>query len=175
MPQDLLAALADSDCERLGRGWLVQPANALSSLAYVAVGIGVLCRSLRPGIRRSAARAGGAGLVGVGVGSVAYHGPQPGWAGPAHDGSIGTLILIGAVLVGAAVRRRRTTTKRSVVLWKAAAAWMTAALAAHLAGKTGSAFCHPASPWQPHAVWHVLSAVGLGCGVVASTLWPSGH
>jgi hypothetical protein len=31
----------------------------------------------------------------------------------------------------------------------------------HVAGRTGSPACRPASRWQPHAAWHVVSAAAL--------------
>lgn len=33
-------------------------------------------------------------LVLVGIGSFAFHGPRPGWAGAAHDGSIAAVLLV---------------------------------------------------------------------------------
>jgi hypothetical protein len=88
--------LGGSDCERIRSGWLAQPANAVSSLAYVAVGAWLLWRSCAPdaGVRRKPLFAGGVGMVGVGLGSFAYHGPQPGWAVLAHDGSVVGLALV---------------------------------------------------------------------------------
>ena len=47
-------------------------------------------------------------------------------------------------------------------------------LVAYVAGRSGSSLCHPASLLQPHAAWHVLSAVGLGLAVVASAVSSGG-
>lgn len=163
----VVAALGGSDCEQLRAGWLAQPANAVSSLAYVVVGVWLLWRSRRPGVHRGVLVAGGLGLVAVGVGSLAYHGPQPGWAHVAHDGSI---VWVALVLVGRSIRlTARAGVAAAVAAWKAAAPWLVVALAAYVAGRTGSPLCHPGSLWQPHAAWHGLSAVGLGSAVVGSS------
>ncbi len=42
-----------------------------------------------------------------------------------------------------------------------AAAALAAGLGLHVAGRTGRPLCRPESPLQPHAGWHVLSAVAL--------------
>jgi hypothetical protein len=69
-------------CERFGDGPLGQPANALTSLAFVLAGALIL-----------AGRRGSAGwrwpyallVLAVGVGSVVQHGPHPPWQAYAHD------------------------------------------------------------------------------------------
>ncbi|MGH8997766.1 MAG: hypothetical protein ACRDY7_00040, partial [Acidimicrobiia bacterium] len=73
----------DTDCEHLRDGLLAQPANALTSLAYVAAGAEVLRQARRA--RAPLAAAGGVALMGVGAGSYAFHGPQPSWADAAHN------------------------------------------------------------------------------------------
>jgi hypothetical protein len=153
----VLAALAESDCERLQSGLLAQPVNALSSLAYVAVGLWLLRRSRGQGTLVAV----GIAMLGAGQGSFAYHGPQPGWAHVVHDGS--ALILV-ALIAGATVwHTARASTRRLVFnAWKAAAPWTVLAVAAYVAGRSGSPWCRPSSIWQPHAAWHVLSALGLG-------------
>ncbi len=100
--QPILVALGGADCERIGASWLAQPANAVSSLAYVAAGGWLLRRAVRLGTGRAFVIAAGTSTAAVGLASVAYHGPQPAWAGPAHDGSIAWL---GLVLVGHAAWR----------------------------------------------------------------------
>jgi hypothetical protein len=152
--------MGGSDCEQIRSGWLAQPANASSSLVYVAVGIWLLWRSRAPDVRRAPLVSSGAALVAVGVGSFAFHGPQPGWAHVAHDGSalLLTLLLI-ADHISLLVRARMAVV---LAAWKAAAPWMVLALAAYWAGRTASPLCSPSALWQPHAAWHALSAVGLG-------------
>ncbi|WP_421117859.1 hypothetical protein ACE2AJ_10460 [Aquihabitans daechungensis] len=73
--------MAADDCETCRPGLVAQPVNALSSLAYVAAGADLLRR-------RHPDRTFAWAVIGVGLGSVAYHGPG-GVAGKwAHDGSL---------------------------------------------------------------------------------------
>ena len=72
-----LLALGGSDCEALHDGLLGQPANSMSSLAYVVVAAYVLHRGAPP--------APALALALVGVGSVLYHGPMPPGAGPSSS------------------------------------------------------------------------------------------
>ncbi len=78
-------AIGESDCEELHKGDLVQPVNALSSLAYVGVGIAIAVQALRTGrtVARSLVYA--ACLSAVGLGSVMFHGPQPDGSRVMHD------------------------------------------------------------------------------------------
>ena len=158
---EVVVALAASDCERLHPGWLAQPANAVSSLAYVAVGVWVLLRSGRGGVDRRVLLTAGLAMAGVGVGSFAYHGPQPAWASVAHNAGVWTLVLV--IIVETAWTLARSTTRRmTVAACRSAACWMAPALVAYVAGRADSPLCDPAATWQFHSVWHVLSAVGLG-------------
>lgn len=79
--------LAESDCERLRDGLLAQPINTWTSSAYVVAGLWLLAR------RRGSA-APGIALVGVGIGSVLFHGPQPPGARWIHDWSVVVLLLV---------------------------------------------------------------------------------
>ena len=78
--------LGESDCEEIRSGFIAQPVNALSSVAYVAGGGWVVASGARAG--RPAAVAFGGLLGAVGVGSVLYHGPCPPGAQQAHDASL---------------------------------------------------------------------------------------
>jgi Ceramidase len=82
-----------SDCEHIGQGLLAQPANTLSSLAYVLAGVLLLRRSLAG---RSSARMMpmlyAVAVIGVGIGSAAFHGPMPAWGRFAHDLSIAAVL-----------------------------------------------------------------------------------
>ncbi|MGH9036077.1 MAG: hypothetical protein ACRD0O_09950 [Acidimicrobiia bacterium] len=163
----VLAALGGTDCEQIGTGWLAQPANAVSSLAFVAVGGWLLHGAAGRPADRVPLVAAGTAMAGVGLASVAYHGPQPAWAEPVHDGSIAGL---GVVLVGLVVRRVAQRGRRAAAVdarsrWAVGACW-AAALLAYAMGRTGSPFCHPESLWQPHAAWHVLSAIALGVAIL---------
>jgi hypothetical protein len=156
--------LGGSDCEQLVGGLLAQPVNALSSGAFVLAGGLAVAAAMRvTGRVRVLVAAFAVTLIGVGVGSVAYHGPQPPWAGAAHDGSV-LLALVSAVPLVMHGRIWRTGVGRLT------AALAAAALMAYAAGRTGSPLCDPDSPAQPHALWHVLVAAS------ASTLaWAAIH
>jgi hypothetical protein len=162
-PSFLLGAMGGTDCERIGAGWLAQPANAVSSLAYVAVAGWLLRDARRPENDRIVLVSSAAALAAVGAGSLAYHGPQPGWAPLVHDGSI---LGLGAVLFGVAVRglvlRRPLGEPRR---WRTAGVWAAAGLVAYAAGRTGSRLCRPESLLQLHGIWHGLSALALGAAV----------
>jgi Ceramidase len=82
-----------SDCERIGQGLLAQPANTLSSLAYVVAGVLLLRRSLtgRSGVRMMP-MVYAVAVIGVGIGSAAFHGPMPAWGRFAHDLSIAAVL-----------------------------------------------------------------------------------
>src|SRR5688500_15431724 len=156
---DVVSALAGSDCEQLRSGWLAQPANAISSLAFAAVGVWLVTRSGRAGVDRRLLVSAGAAMIGVGLASFGYHGPQPVGAALVHDASIAAL---GLVLVARNIQLLARSRRVVWAAWRRAAPWMVPALAAYAAGRTGAPLCHPARVWQFHAAWHVLSAVGLG-------------
>lgn len=78
---DLPRVVAASDCEHCRDGLVTQPANTVSSLAYVAAGADLL---RRPDPDRAFAWA----VIAVGVGSVAYHGPGGVLGKWAHDSSL---------------------------------------------------------------------------------------
>ncbi len=79
------AGIGASDCEQLRDEALAQPVNAVSSLAYVAVGAAILAVAIsrRRAVLPSAVY--GACLAGVGIGSVLFHGPQPAGSRVLHD------------------------------------------------------------------------------------------
>ncbi len=150
------AGFGHTDCERIVGGALAQPVLAVTSLAYAAAGIAVLYWATRS--RAPLAGAAGAALVAVGTGSFAYHGPQPSWAGLAHDWPI---VAAGAVYAAALARSGRRQWRSA---WAAAAAgFLALGLAAYAAGRSGSPLCRPDSLWQYHGAWHVLSAAAAGC------------
>jgi hypothetical protein len=154
---------AAGDCERLGEGFLAQPVNALSSLAYVAVGGELMARAW---VQRSrgwssvALAAFGALLAVEGVGSVGFHGPGDSVSHRLHDAGIGgTLAFVAATEVVALVRRpRRRRTRRRLAV---AAALLAAATVVNLLSRTGDPLCDPDSLLQGHAAWHVLTALAL--------------
>src|SRR6185295_2337687 len=91
---------------------------------------------------------GGAAMVGVGVGSFGYHGPQPAGAAFVHNGSVWWLAL---VLIIANIKLLESARPVASAAWRSAAPWMVPALAAYVSGRTGSALCHPVAVWQFHA------------------------
>jgi hypothetical protein len=94
----VLGQIGESDCEILGGGAFAQPLNAWSSFAYALFGLLVVVRGLRaPAGQRLPQVVFGLTLVSVGIGSVEFHGPQPGWARLAHDLSI--LAVLAFVVV----------------------------------------------------------------------------
>lgn len=148
------AGFGHSDCERIVGGALAQPVLTVTSLAYVAVGVAVLWWAVR--VRTPLAAAAGLALAAVGAGSFVFHGPQPSWAGLAHDlpiVAVGVVYAAGLVLSG---RRHRWSG------WAAPAGVFALGLAAYAAGRSGSPLCRPDSLWQYHGAWHVLSAVAAG-------------
>ncbi len=167
----MTGVLGGADCEQIGSGWLAQPVNAVSSLAFIPAGGWVMARAqgLR-GWRRAEALAVGAALVANGIGSFAYHGPQPEWAEVAHDAPI---VAVVALLAANEVGRRadRVTVsageRRGRRAGRVALVGGAAALVAYGLGRTGSPLCDPTSVFQWHAVWHLLAAVSLAAAVEA--------
>ena len=140
--------VAESDCERIRPGLIGQPANTISSLAFVAAAVPIwrLARSPRSRAWKLVAAA----LAFEGVGSVAYHGPGGRWSKTIHD--IGIVALVGAF---AAVLRAepRTATPTPV-----AATLGATAGALHVLSRTGGPLCSCNSRVQGHAIFHVLAA-----------------
>ena len=98
----LLAGIGETDCEQLGDGLLAQPVNALTSTAYAAIGVAILALTRRLRERRGESILFGLLLIGVGVGSVLFHGPQPAGSKALHDLPIalaGLLMLLHDVAV----------------------------------------------------------------------------
>ncbi len=81
--------LATSDCETCRDGWVSQPVNTISSLAYVVTGA-LLARDARalPPAERTATVALAGAVAAAGVGSVLYHGPGGRASRWAHDASL---------------------------------------------------------------------------------------
>jgi hypothetical protein len=152
-----------SDCERIRDGWLAQPVNALTSLAFVGAAGVVLARTWRPAQARHAEVVGYTAVLAlVGAGSVAFHGPQPPGAQAMHDVPIP--VLIGLAVGTPLVRARRGSDPAPG--WSRGrgghlAAMIAAALAAYAGGRTGAPTCAPDSPLQLHGAWHVLCAAGF--------------
>jgi hypothetical protein len=161
MQQLAPAVWGHSDCERIIDGPLAQPVLAGTSLGYVVAGLAALIW----GVRARAGFAGIAGvtLVAVGAGSFAYHGPQPEWAGVAHDWPI---VALGILYAAGLIRSWRL---KSLSTWTVPAGLFALGLAAYAAGRSGSPLCRPDSLWQFHGAWHVLTAAAALWVVGAST------
>jgi hypothetical protein len=138
--------MGGADCELLGNGWLAQPVNAWSSLAYLVAAGWVVGRR-----RDVTALLGAAALALVAVGSFGYHGPQPGWAEAVHDASI--------VLLGAAVLVHVGRPGRLSAAGRGAVAAVVVGGVLYVLGRTGGPLCAPDSLLQLHAGWHVATAV----------------
>src|SRR5215813_10035299 len=85
-------------CEPYATGFLREPANAISSAAFVVAGAGILVANQRSGawadrLVRDRQTAFALLVAGVGVGSFIQHGPHPEWQAYAHD------LPLAAVLV----------------------------------------------------------------------------
>ncbi|GAT15494.1 hypothetical protein [Mycolicibacterium thermoresistibile] len=152
------AGMGGADCERLVDAVLAQPVLAVTSLAYL-IAAGLVLTWAVPADSLLAGTA-GVVLLTVGIDSFAYHGPQPSWAQPAHDWPI---LAVAVVYTFALLR----TGRRRWRVWAGAGAVFALAVAAHLAGRTGSPLCSPDSWWQWHGVWHVLSATAAASGARA--------
>jgi hypothetical protein len=141
---------AESDCERIRPGFIGQPANAVSSLAFIAAAVPIWRGAVG---RRRAWRWVAAALAFEGVGSVAYHGP----GGPAskvvHD--------VGLVAIAGAFARVAVDDPRSLRPRRATVALGACAVALHALSRTGGPLCSCNSRLQGHAVFHVLAAVAI--------------
>ncbi len=150
---DLLAAshVACGDCERIRPGLVAQPANTLSSLAYIVAGMIIARRAHRDGGRFKRHRlAVAVAAVATGAGSVAYHGPGGRCSKRLHDGAL--------VALGLAVAARK---RAGQALSPAASGVVAAASVIHAASRTGRPLCNPNSRFQGHALWHLATAIAL--------------
>lgn len=83
-----------------------------------------------------------------------YHGPMPPGAEVVHDAS---LVAVPATALAVAWRRRSLPRPPA-----AAMAAIAAGVVVNLLTRTGAPLCRPDSLLQGHALWHVLTAVGIG-------------
>lgn len=77
--------IGSSDCEMLRDAALAQPVNAITSVAYVLVGVAVIAAARRRHRPIVSASVYGLCLAAVGIGSVLFHGPQPTGSRVLHD------------------------------------------------------------------------------------------
>lgn len=160
---DVEDQLGSTDCERIRPGLIAQPVNTVTSLAFVAAAGVTALRSRRRGSSFGAQEAAYSTLLAlVGIGSVAFHGPQPPGAKVLHDAPIAALLALAVATP--AVRRARGGT--ALPGWTptrgaALAGVGVAAVGSFVGGRTTSPVCRPDSALQLHGLWHVLAAVGF--------------
>lgn len=175
-----MGALAD--CERIANSLLGQPANALSTLAFLVAGV-VVAR--RPDLRWI-----GLAIFATGIGSFLFHGPMPRGSQWAHDVTLVWLIaliagwgrpwerwtrlpglaVLGVVFAGAPILADPLAVAltaaalglvlipdRSIHNLGPIAVLGLAAIVGRL-GATGGPLCDPDSLFQPHALWHIAAA-----------------
>jgi hypothetical protein len=106
-------------CEPLAEGVLREPLSAISSLAFVVAGLVILAgigrgwprlpsAALLDTAQRDAHIVFGLLVIGIGLGSVVQHGPNPWWADLAHDlPLLGAFAFVGADAVADLSGRRR--------------------------------------------------------------------
>lgn len=178
-----MGALAD--CELVSSPLLGQPANSVTTLAFMIGGVVV-------GQRRDL-RWVGVALFATGIGSFLFHGPMPPGAEWAHDTSLAWLILViagwsrtwerwtllpGVGLLGVAFVAAPLAADPVAVGLSVAAVGLVlipdrslrnlgplallglAAIVGRL-GATGGPLCNPESLFQPHAFWHIASATAV--------------
>jgi hypothetical protein len=143
--------VAEGDCESIRPGLVGQPVNTVSSLAFVLAAVPIARAARRRD--RPAWTAVAVATAGVGLGSVAYHGPGGVWSKRLHDA--GLVALVGAL--GVAVGRE----ERPVAVRPATTALGATAATLHALSRTGGPLCSCRSPLQGHAAFHVLAAAAL--------------
>jgi hypothetical protein len=159
----LRATLAlTKDCEAFRDGWIGQPANTVSSVAFAVLGLWLLSRA-----RRSPARGLELSLFAVvafatAAGSIAFHGPHPTWGQWAHDVPIAAGLLLACCLDAATLRGG---SRRWLLAWPAGVVVVGVVLAA--------------SPDAQRAVFTALGVALAGLEVAATRRhlrpWPGDH
>ena len=178
--------MGGSDCEHIGRGLLAQPANTLSSLAYVLSGVVLLWRALagRPSARLAPVVY-AVTVIGVGImcslGSPARDTLQSGKrvfrlakyacsrscpvATPNATGNSGCSMAATAPPASStSAGVTRSAAGRAPAdgrVWIVAAGVLAVGVLLNALGRTDAPLCEPEAPVQLHAVWHVLTAFVL--------------
>ncbi len=124
----LVSQLGGSDCEELGDGFLAQPINAITSLAYVVVGLIVLGVAWRRNRVTVDAWVYAVLLAGIGFGSVLFHGPQPAGSRVLHDLPI-TLTVFYMVAADVQLLRNGRPTRWAIFVPAAAVAALVTVVA----------------------------------------------
>ena len=92
----VILGAAAIDCEQLRAGLLAQPANSLSSLAFLAAGFWIVVRALRHELNLDGLAVGFA-AVAAGVGSVMFHGANEASAHWLHDTTLLVIFTLVAI------------------------------------------------------------------------------
>ncbi|MGQ0431901.1 MAG: hypothetical protein ACT452_05790 [Microthrixaceae bacterium] len=137
---------AVGDCERIRPGLIGQPANTLSSLAFVAAAVPLARRGR--GWRWVAAATAFEGL-----GSVGYHGPGGRVAKAMHDLGLVAMVATAAAAFAADPGPPRVRPH--------ALALAMGAVVLHSLSRTGGPLCSCNSRLQGHALFHLLAAAAL--------------
>jgi len=153
--RDPRAHAAVGDCERIRPGLIGQPANTVSSLAFVAAAVPIARHGRRTASRAWLAVAAAAAVEGVG--SVGYHGPGGRVAKAVHDGG---LVALAVTLAAALASEPGPPTVRPPT-----AMLSLAAATLHSLSRTGGPLCSCNSRLQGHAVFHVVAAAALASTV----------
>lgn len=143
--------VAFADCERIRPGFIGQPANTVSSLAFVAAALPIAREARRRD--RPAWLAVAASSALEGVGSVAYHGPGGRGSKLVHDAGI--LALLGSMAVAVSQDDEPLTPRPHTAILTGAA------IALHTLSRTGGPLCSCRSRLQGHALFHMLAAAAL--------------
>jgi hypothetical protein len=120
---------AACDCERIRPGLVAQPANAISSLAYVVAGFALWRRARRRDETAPTSTVFAALVAANGVGSVGFHGPGGRFGHWLHDtallGTMATMVVENVVSLDA--RGQRVAVPAATVATGVAAATLLAA------------------------------------------------
>lgn len=142
--------VAVGDCERIRPGWIGQPSNTVSSLAFVVAALPLLRASRRPGGGAWAGVAAASAFEGLA--SVGYHGPGGRVSRLLHD--VGLVALVAAT-TWAVARDPSARPQPSAVGLGTVAALL------HALSRTGGPLCARDSRLQGHAVFHLVAAAAL--------------
>lgn len=134
-------------------GYLPDTARLLHDIGLVAVPVALVAVDVAHvrGMRASRAAVLFVGLLGAAL--LVLVGRPAAWS-----------LVLGAVIASAAAAefvRWRSAGSRPGRAWVLALAVAAAALPLQLLGRTGGPLCEPTSLLQPHAGWHLLSAVAV--------------
>ena len=130
------------DCERVLSDIVAQPANTVSSVAFVVVGA---LLSKRDGLLATSTAT-------VGVTSGWFHAQLTPSAARAHDVAIVVLVLVILYRVWRARAWRLTLPGLAILEFGLIVWWLS---------RTGGPWCDPDTVLQLHAVWHVLAALAI--------------